>query len=149
MPAPMLVPLLIDINASEFILLAVVAVILFGPEKLPEFARKAAQLLHYVRGMAGNAQEQLKSELGPEFANMDFRDLNPKEFVRKHLLEDVDPIFADVKDELSGVAQGGKGIFADLQSTLDDTRRPGRLTQPSLVAVGGPSIGTPWDPDAT
>jgi len=149
MPTPLLTPMLIDINASEFILLAVVAVILFGPEKLPEFARKAAQVLHYVRGLAGNAQEQLKTELGPEFANMDFRDLNPKEFVRKHLLEDVDPIIADVKDDLSSVTSGGRGIFADLQSSLDDAKRPGRLTQPAMVTVGGPAISTPWDPDAT
>lgn len=144
-----MVPMLIDINASEFLLLAVVAVILFGPEKLPEFARKAAQLLHYVRGMAGTAQDQLKSELGPEFANMDFRDLNPKEFVRKHLLEDVDPIIADVKDDLANATQSGRGIFADLRGGLDDARRPGRLTQPALVASGGGAIVTPWDTDAT
>lgn len=144
-----MVPMLIDINASEFLLLAVVAVILFGPDKLPEFARKAAQLLHYVRGMAGTAQDQLKSELGPEFANMDFRDLNPKEFVRKHLLEDVDPIIADVKDDLANATAGGRGIFADLRGGLDDTRRPGRLTQPALVASGAAAITTPWDPDAT
>lgn len=144
-----MVPMLIDINASEFLLLAVVAVILFGPEKLPEFARKAAQALHYVRGMAGTAQDQLKSELGPEFANMDFRDLNPKEFVRKHLLEDVDPIIADVKDDLAGVTQGGRGIFADLRGGLDDVRRPGRLTQPALMVSGGGAILTPWDTDAT
>ena len=81
----------------------VIAVILFGPEKLPEFARKAARVIKYVRTMAGNAQEQLSKELGPEFADLDVRDLNPKTFIQKHLMDDVDPIVADVKKEITDV----------------------------------------------
>ena len=56
-----------DVGAPELLVLAVLAVILFGPEKLPEFARKAARVINYVRNVAGNAQQQLKDELGPEF----------------------------------------------------------------------------------
>ena len=58
-------PLLLDINAPEFLLLLVLAVILFGPERLPDLARKAARVVRYVRTMAGSAQEQLSRELGP------------------------------------------------------------------------------------
>ncbi len=146
----MLTPMLLDINAGELLLLAVVAVILFGPEKLPELARKAAQVLQYVRQMAGSAQQQLKDELGPEFANMDFRDLNPKQFVKKHLLEDVDPIIADVKDDLSSVSAGGKRIFAQLDAGMADSgKRPVRLARPTMVGAGTGTGRTPWDPDAT
>ena len=94
-------PLLLDINAPEFVLLLVLAVILFGPERLPDLARKAARVLRYLRTVAGSAQQQLSKELGPEFENLDFRDLNPKAFVQKHLLDDVEPIIADVKSEVS------------------------------------------------
>ena len=38
-------PLLIDINAPEFLLLLVLAVILFGPERLPDLFRKAARVV--------------------------------------------------------------------------------------------------------
>jgi len=143
-------PLFLDINAPEFILLAVAAVILFGPERLPEFARKAAQVLHYVRQMAGNAQTQLKSELGPEFSDLDFRDLNPKEFVRKHLLEDVEPIITDIKDNVN--AMNGKEIFAELETTFAEAKRgrPATLTSAALVGAGaGGAVRVPWDPDAT
>jgi sec-independent protein translocase protein TatB len=71
-------PLLLDINAPEFVLLLVIAVILFGPERLPDLARKAARLVRYLRTVAGSAQQQLSKELGPEFENVDFRDLNPR-----------------------------------------------------------------------
>jgi len=144
-------PLLLDINAPEFILLAVLAVILFGPEKLPEFAKKAAHVLHYIRQMAGNAQNQLKSELGPEFSNLDFRDLNPKEFVKKHLLEEVEPLVSDVKGSFDSV--GSKGIFTDLEATFAEARRPppAKLVAPALVgaAAAGRTASTPWDRDAT
>ena len=48
-----MVPLLLDINGPEFLLLLVLAVILFGPERLPDLARKAARLLRYLRTVAG------------------------------------------------------------------------------------------------
>ena len=75
-------PQLIDINGPEFMLLLALAVILFGPERLPDLARKAARVVQYVRTMAGSAQEQLSKELGPGFEDLVFRDLNPKAFVQ-------------------------------------------------------------------
>jgi sec-independent protein translocase protein TatB len=142
-------PLLLDINAPEFILLLVIAVILFGPERLPDLARKAARLLRYLRTVAGSAQQQLSKELGPEFENVDFRDLNPKAFVQKHLLDDVDPIIADVKSEVSDV---GKTIKS---SSATD----GEAINSKDHSAGGPHDGvngssksqafTPFDLEAT
>lgn len=111
-------PLLLDINAPEFVLLLVIAVILFGPERLPDLARKAARLLHYLRTIAGNAQQQLSKELGPEFDNVDFRELNPKAFVQKHLLDDVEPIIADVKTEVSDAGKTIKNSSAEITETI-------------------------------
>jgi sec-independent protein translocase protein TatB len=110
-------PLLLDINAPEFVLLLVIAVILFGPERLPDLARKAARLLRYLRTIAGNAQQQLSKELGPEFENVDLRDLNPRAFVQKHLLDDVEPIIADVKAEVSDAGKSIKNSSADTTET--------------------------------
>jgi sec-independent protein translocase protein TatB len=72
--------------------LLVVALLVFGPDKLPAVARDAARMLRELRKMAQGARTQLKSELGPEFADFDFDSLNPRAFVRKHLLEDIDEV---------------------------------------------------------
>src|ERR1700712_2225261 len=103
-----------DIGAPEFLVLIVFAVILFGPEKLPELARKAARVIHYVRNIAGNAQQQLGRELGPGFEDLDVRDLNPKAFIQKHLLSDVEPIMADVKSELADAKTMGTAAKRDV-----------------------------------
>jgi sec-independent protein translocase protein TatB len=78
------------IGPLELVVIAIVAVLVFGPDRLPEFARTAGRLLRQVRQLVNNAQNDLRSELGPEFADLELQDLNPKNFVRKHLLDPMD-----------------------------------------------------------
>ena len=139
-----------DINAPEFLVLVVIAIVLFGPEKLPDFARKAARVLRYLRNIAGNAQDQLSQELGPEFKDLDIRDLNPKTFVQKHLLDDIDPLVDDVKKEFTDVVD-------------DRQERPGRRgrcdraevhllrwsDRPAPPHPRAAAVHSPFDPDAT
>jgi sec-independent protein translocase protein TatB len=144
-------PLLLDINAPEFVLLVVLAVILFGPERLPDLARKAARLIRYVRTMASSAQEQLSKELGPGFEDMDIRDLNPRTFVQKHLLDDVDPIIADVKSEITDVRNTVTTSTKDVSDSINGAKdvSPGG---PAEVTRGNGSSGrilTPYDAEAT
>lgn len=79
------------IGAGEFVALAIVALIVLGPEKLPRYAAEAARMLRQVRVMANDARAEVRRELGPEldeFASLG--DLNPRSMVKKHLLEPVD-----------------------------------------------------------
>lgn len=74
-----------NIGAGEFIALAVLALILIGPDKLPEFAQSAAKFLHKVRNMANNATAELRENLGPGYEDLQVTDLHPKKFIKKHL----------------------------------------------------------------
>jgi sec-independent protein translocase protein TatB len=144
-------PLLLDINAPEFVLLLVIAIILFGPERLPDLARKAARLVRYLRVAAGNAQQQLSKELGPDFENVDFRDLNPKAFVQKHLLDDVEPIIADVKSQVTDVGKTINSSSGEVAEAINSNKdhSPGG---PQDVIDGASSRSrtlTPFDLEAT
>ncbi len=101
------------IDAIELILLIVLGILLFGPEKLPEFSRKAARVVVAVRDIANNAQTQLRSELGPEYADLDLKDLNPKAFIAKHMSAEV-ALIEETKRDLKGatdtVSDAGKSI---------------------------------------
>lgn len=140
-------PLLLDIGAPEFLLLAVIAVILFGPEKLPELARKTARVVNYLRGIASNAQDSLSRELGPGFENLDIRDLHPKTFLRHHLLDDVEPIVADVKSDFADATSAGRGAAGDLADAVVAAQTDS-ASELEPVAVAS-RLPTPWDPDAT
>ena len=144
-------PLLLDINGPEFVLLLVLAIILFGPERLPELARKAARVLRYVRTMAGTAQEQLSKELGPGFEDLDLRDLNPRTFVQKHLMDDVDPIIADVKSEITDVGSTVKGSQSDVAAAINGAKdiTPGGPHDVMVAETPAARVLTPYDIEAT
>jgi sec-independent protein translocase protein TatB len=67
--------------------IAFVAILVFGPERLPDLARQAAQIVKQVRRMANNARDELRAELGPEYADLELRDLDPREIVKRHIAE--------------------------------------------------------------
>lgn len=75
------------VGLPEFAVIAVVGILVFGPDKLPELARQAGRLIRQARKMANSARDELRSELGPEYADLELRDLDPREIVRKHLSE--------------------------------------------------------------
>ncbi len=79
-----------DLSIGKILVLAVLGLVIFGPEQLPRLAAQAGQALRDLRRLADRARADLTENLGPEFADFDFNDLNPKAFVRKHLLDDTD-----------------------------------------------------------
>ena len=78
------------IGLPELAVIAFVAVIVFGPERLPEFARQAGRFVRQMRNLANTAQSQLREELGPEYADLKLTDLDPRQAIRKHILEAMD-----------------------------------------------------------
>ena len=86
-----------NIGPMELGVLALVGLIVLGPDKLPGLARDAAQMLRTLRDMATGARTQLKNELGPEFADMDLsalndlRSLNPRTALTRALFSDDEP----------------------------------------------------------
>ena len=78
------------VGLPELVVIIVVAIIVFGPDRLPEFARQAGRFVRQVREFTQSARDDLRSELGPEFADLELSDLDPRQLVRKHILEAMD-----------------------------------------------------------
>ena len=74
-----------DFGAGEIVGLAILAMVLVGPEKLPQFAVEAAKVVKKLRGLATTATNELKENLGPGFEDLKPADLNPKTFVKKQI----------------------------------------------------------------
>ena len=71
----------------EIVMIGMVGVIVFGPDKLPDLAKQAGRFLRTVRRMAENAKNDLGREIGEDFSGLQLRDLDPREVVRKNFLD--------------------------------------------------------------
>lgn len=76
-----------NIGAGEFLVLGLLAILVFGPEQLPKAAQQVGRVLRQLRRMADSAKSDIQEGLGPEFKDFDVQDLNPKRFVQKHFWE--------------------------------------------------------------
>jgi sec-independent protein translocase protein TatB len=75
------------IGVPEMMVILVVALLAFGPDRLPDFARQAGRMVRQVRTFAHNARDDIRAELGPEYADFQLQDLDPRKAIRKHILE--------------------------------------------------------------
>ena len=96
------------IGLPELAVIVVVAVIVFGPDRLPEFARQAGRFIRQVRTFTQSARDDIRSELGPEFADFELTDLDPRRAVRKYMQDAWD----ESEDDLP-VAAGDRPLEAN------------------------------------
>ena len=78
-----------DLSLPKLLVLAVIALVVFGPDKLPTIASQVGRALRDLRQIAEGAMNDLRDGLGPELADFEIEDLNPKRFVQKQLLDDL------------------------------------------------------------
>jgi len=104
----------------ELSVILLLALFVFGPERLPGLAQDAGRALRQVRLYLRGVSEDLRTELGPEVGDLDLASLHPKAFVKKHLWDDEDDALVE---QLSGRPRGALPL--------------------------GPGESPPWDPDTT
>lgn len=75
------------VGLPELAVIAMVAAIVVGPDRLPLYARQAARLVRQLRSFALAAQQDLRDELGADYADLKLADLNPRAVIRKHVLD--------------------------------------------------------------
>ncbi len=103
----------------EIAVLIVVAIVVFGPDRLPDMARQAARMLHTLRGFARNAQNELREELGPDYADLKLRDLDPRVAVRKQIMEAMAE-FDEEDDKVAKTRPGQLPLLAGEAPPYDD-----------------------------
>ena len=78
-----------DLSIPKLLVLAVIALVVFGPNELPTIAAQAGRALRDLRQIAESAKNDLRDGLGPELADLEIEDLNPRRFAQKHLFGDL------------------------------------------------------------
>ncbi|WP_323959000.1 Sec-independent protein translocase TatB [Arthrobacter sp. JZ12] len=127
------------INGYEFVLLALIAVIVLGPERLPEYASQLAQLVKGLRRMATGAREQLREEVGSEFDDVDWRKLDPRQYDPRRIIKEA--LLDDIEDAIRPVSENGS--HPQPRSSIAATSRPAPGSAPESAATAAPAAPRP------
>jgi len=90
------------VGLGELALIVFIAVLFIGPERMPELARQAGAILRKARDFATTARDELRDELGPDYADLELRDLDPRTIVRKHIIEAMEDAESEAREKRSG-----------------------------------------------
>lgn len=154
-----------DIGPLELVTIVVLAVLVFGPDKLPKVIQDVMRTVRKIREFSESAKQDIRQELGPEFKDFEFEDLNPKTFIRKQLdneelgLKEIRNGF-DLKKEMAEVTDAVQGRDSDSPPSSSSSQSATSTASSAGAATGrvdmtkkpegsGTHDRPPFDADAT
>jgi len=119
-----------DISWTEFLLIAVVALVVIGPKELPAVMRTLGQWTRKVRGMAADFQNQFQEAM--------------REAEMADLKQQVDDIAKDVKqyDPLKDVRADIEAAGKDIKASLEQKPAAPTLADASAPAAAAEALMT-------
>jgi len=123
---------------EKLLVIGLIAVLIIGPDRLPQLAAQFARLIRSLRDMANGAKERMREEMGPDYDDVDWQKLDPRQYdprriIREALLEDEAP------PTRPGAAAGGATVAAPARESAYAQRQ-------RLLKEGRPA---PFDGEAT
>jgi sec-independent protein translocase protein TatB len=123
-----------DLSLEKLFILAIVALLILGPQRLPTAAAWLARTLRQIKDFASDANQRLRSELGPEF-------------------DELRPTLQDLRQDLSGLRTLRDPRTALLHHLSDE---PAGVPRYPAIPENEPSLRPltngerpPIDPEAT
>ena len=120
------------LTIEKLLLIGIIAVFLIGPDRLPAYSAQLGRLIRQLRDMASGAKNRMRDELGPDFDDMDWKKLDPRQYDPRRIIREAlkeDPAVAAADTEAEPVV---------IESAYQRRKR--------LSGAGKPA---PFDPDLT
>lgn len=130
------------INGPEFILLLLIGILVIGPQRLPEYTQKLANVVKEVRRMASGAREQIKDEVGIDIDDVDWKKYDPRQYDPRRIIKEA--LLDDDSKPMSAGAPAAVAAASGAAATEAAPRRPERVVQ--RLAAGE---AAPFDTEAT
>ncbi|MFS0867112.1 twin-arginine translocase TatA/TatE family subunit [Microbacterium sp. 179-B 1A2 NHS] len=106
------------LDLEKILLIALIAAVLLGPERLPGYAASLGRFTRRVKDWLDGARTRVKEEMGPEFDDIDWQRLDPRQYdprriIREALIDDapVPPVPASAA-AAAATAAGGTTVAA-------------------------------------
>jgi sec-independent protein translocase protein TatB len=124
---------------DKIFIILLIALFVVGPDKLPGYAKRLGELVRSVKRMADGAKDRLRDEMGPEFDDVDWKQLDPRQYDPRRIIRDA--LLEDEKDA-QAEARKAKAIEA-AQARRDRVQAKADAVAAGLAAsaaVGGAAV---------
>ena len=124
---------------EKLLLIGLIAVLLIGPDRLPGYAAQFARFIRTLRDMANGAKERMRDEMGPDFDDVDWKKLDPRQYDPRRIIRE-----ALLEDDAPPVRPGADGAAA--ATVTAPVRESAYAQRQRLLREGRPA---PFDAEAT
>jgi sec-independent protein translocase protein TatB len=133
---------LFGLTFDKLLVIGVLAVFLLGPERLPGYASKLAQLVRSLRDMANGAKARMRDEMGPEFDEVEWQKLDPRQYDPRRIIRDA------LLDAPEAATKPVSGAMAPAAAAAVSVGLPGGGPRPAPEPLAVGEV-PPWDAEAT
>lgn len=76
------------LTVDKVLVILIIAMVLLGPQRIPEYTKKFGDFVRTVRRMANDAKGRLREEMGDEFDEVDWKKLDPRQYDPRRIIRD-------------------------------------------------------------
>lgn len=118
------------LSLNKIFIILVIALFIIGPDKLPHYAQKLGEFVRTFKRMADGAKDRLKEEMGPEFDDVDWKQLDPRQYDPRRIIRD-----ALLEDDKEAQAAARKARAAELSQARKERAQGRAGTENALTKV--------------
>ena len=122
---------------DKLIIIGIIALVLIGPERLPRYAEQLGVWARQLREFIGGARTRLREEVGPEFDDIDWKQLDPRQYDPRRIIREA------LREPVAESAAGTAGAVA---TRTAPARESAYAQRQRLLREGRPA---PFDDEAT
>ncbi len=111
------------LDFEKLLVIGIIAVIVLGPQRLPKYAAQLGRLVRTLRDLANGAKDRLRDEMGPEFDDVDWQRLDPRQYDPRRIIRDAlseDPAPAVVRPPESPVVKRSRMMADGVATPFDN-----------------------------
>lgn len=129
--------IMFGVNGTEMVILVIVALVVIGPKRLPEYAQKLRDLVRQLRRMAEGAKDNVKRDFGDDFKDVDWQKLDPRQYDPRRIVREA------LVEEDSAIREAKRREELAAPAAQDDTENPNGAagTGAAAGAAGGAAGG--------
>ena len=76
------------LTIEKLLIIGIIALFMIGPDRLPAYSAQFGRLVRQLRDMASGAKDRMRDELGPDFDDMDWKKLDPRQYDPRRIIRE-------------------------------------------------------------